>query len=169
MIKALNVGCGGNVKKSDKNITWTHIDCVPTNGAVTKMDARKLTFKDGEFDLVYASHLLEHMSSAECSPVLKGWIRVLKRGGILKVCVPNLDMICAFLTCRKLNIGNAISYIYGNQRDNEPGSFHRNGFDKIRLIAYLQPLGIKDFKSFRGTPDDASNSIFSLNLEGIKA
>lgn len=169
MIRCLNLGCGGSLKKSTDKETWVNTDIIPLNKSVVKVDCRFLKiFKNEEFDIVYASHILEHISRQQCKSTLKEWVRVLKRGGKIKICVPNLDMIAAFLTCRKMLIENAVNYIYGNQRDGEPGSFHKNGFDKIRLVNFLMPLGIKDFKSFKGTPDDGSNSIYSLNLEGTK-
>jgi predicted SAM-dependent methyltransferase len=50
-------------------------------------DARNLYwFRDGVLDYVYSSHLLEDF--AELEPVLTEWLRVIKPGGQLILCLP---------------------------------------------------------------------------------
>lgn len=49
-------------------------------------DVNKLPFKSSQFDRIIASELLEHLD--EERKVLKEWLRVLKKGGILVVTVP---------------------------------------------------------------------------------
>ena len=44
---------------------------------------------DGEYDLVRASHVLEHFMYDECARVLAEWSRVLRPGGYLVVCCPD--------------------------------------------------------------------------------
>lgn len=48
-------------------------------------DARALPFKDGEFDIVYASHIIEHIPWYQTVTTLQEWVRVLKPGGRLEV------------------------------------------------------------------------------------
>lgn len=48
-------------------------------------DARVLPFADGSFDLIYASHVIEHLPWHETDDVLGEWLRVLKPGGALEV------------------------------------------------------------------------------------
>lgn len=45
---------------------------------------RKL-FKDGSFDLVYASHVIEHIEWYEVEDTIKEWARILKPGGWLEI------------------------------------------------------------------------------------
>jgi hypothetical protein len=45
-------------------------------------------------DMVYHSHLLEHMDQEEGEDLIKECFRVLKPGGILRVVVPDLERIC---------------------------------------------------------------------------
>lgn len=49
--------------------------------------ATQLAFKDNTFDLIYASHVLEHIRWYKTDEVLKEWVRILKSGGWLKVWV----------------------------------------------------------------------------------
>lgn len=61
-------------------------------------DAGKpLPFKDNTFDLIYASHVLEHIPWYKSEEVLKEWVRVLKHGGSLEIWVPDGLKLCKFL------------------------------------------------------------------------
>jgi len=50
-----------------------------------------IPFEEGTFDLVYHSHLLEHMAHEDALALLHECRRVLKRGGLLRVVVPDLE------------------------------------------------------------------------------
>ena len=45
-------------------------------------------------DLIYHSHLLEHLEQEEGEDLIQECFRVLKAGGILRVAVPDLERIC---------------------------------------------------------------------------
>lgn len=54
-------------------------------------DLRKgIPFPDEAFDVVYHSHLLEHIDKSSAPSFLKECHRVLKRGGFVRIVVPNL-------------------------------------------------------------------------------
>jgi SAM-dependent methyltransferase len=52
--------------------------------------SRSVPLKDGTADFVYSSHFLEHLFKQDAERLLKDCHRVLKPGGILRVCVPDL-------------------------------------------------------------------------------
>ncbi len=52
-------------------------------------DARKLPFNDNSLDFVYCSHLLEDFE--DWNPLLKEWVRPLKKGGHLIVLIPDRE------------------------------------------------------------------------------
>jgi len=52
-----------------------------------------LPFRDESFDVVYHSHLLEHLPHAEALPFLRECHRVSKPGAIVRVVVPDLEAI----------------------------------------------------------------------------
>lgn len=55
---------------------------------------RKLPFADNTFELIYASHILEHVPWYHTVDVLRDWVRVLAPGGQLEIWVPNGLKIC---------------------------------------------------------------------------
>lgn len=48
-------------------------------------DCRKMPFRDASFDLVYSSHVIEHIEQFEVESTIAEWVRVLKPGGTLEV------------------------------------------------------------------------------------
>lgn len=55
---------------------------------------RKLPFKENTFQLIYASHILEHVAWYQTERTLREWVRVLEPRGTLEVWVPNGLEIC---------------------------------------------------------------------------
>lgn len=55
---------------------------------------RGIPFPSDTFDVVYHAHLLEHLDRNFAPTFLKECYRVLKKGGIIRVVVPNLELIC---------------------------------------------------------------------------
>lgn len=56
--------------------------------------AKKLPFKANTFQVVYASHILEHIPWYRLEDTLREWVRILKPGGELEIWVPNGLEIC---------------------------------------------------------------------------
>lgn len=54
---------------------------------------RKIPVPDSSVDVLYKSHMLEHLDRHEAKLFLKQAKRVLKRGGVLRIAVPDLRMI----------------------------------------------------------------------------
>jgi predicted SAM-dependent methyltransferase len=85
----LNLGCGTRFHPE-----WTNLDIQPSSASVRRWDLQKeLPFPDESFDLVYHSHVLEHFSKADGLSFLQRCLRVLRRGGIIRVAVPDLERI----------------------------------------------------------------------------
>lgn len=83
----LNIGCGGHFHEA-----WTNIDLVSTSPHVRAYDLRKgLPYAEGTFDAVYTSHVLEHLAPGIAEQSLGEQFRVLKRGGIVRAVVPDLE------------------------------------------------------------------------------
>lgn len=88
-MKYLNLGCG-NRYRSD----WINIDFVSTGTSVKAHNLRSgIPLPDDSVDLVYCSHLLEHFSKREAPVFLAECQRVLRRRGIFRVVVPDLEGI----------------------------------------------------------------------------
>jgi predicted SAM-dependent methyltransferase len=48
-------------------------------------DCRRTPFPEASFDLVYSSHVIEHVHWYEVEPTIAEWARILKPGGSLEV------------------------------------------------------------------------------------
>ncbi len=53
---------------------------------------RGVPVADGSADVIYASHLLEHLTKSDGERFLGGCARALKSGGLLRIVVPDLDI-----------------------------------------------------------------------------
>lgn len=85
----LNLGCGVRHHQD-----WTNLDLVPSHRDVLQHDLEQpLPFPEASFEGVYHSHVLEHLPRAAAIRFLGECHRVLRPGGILRVVVPDLEMI----------------------------------------------------------------------------
>ena len=83
--RVLNIGCGFTQFKAPNVVNLDAFDiCKPD--VVHNLEKMPLPFKENEFDLIIANHILEHV---------KGWwnvvsecARILKPGGVLEIWVP---------------------------------------------------------------------------------
>lgn len=88
-LQLLNVGCGRHFHPA-----WRNIDVVSYSPQVEAHDLRLgLPAKPGQYDMVYHSHVLEHLTPANAQRLLEECYRVLKPGGVLRVVVPDLEFI----------------------------------------------------------------------------
>lgn len=78
----LNIGCGFDYKYQRD---WVNLDV--TKPCNVMADANEgLPFRDRSFDLVWASHILEHVPDLRA--IQRELARVIKKGGELEVIVP---------------------------------------------------------------------------------
>ncbi len=83
----LHLGCGGTHLE-----TWVNIDLIGVPGVDLPWDLRRrLPFPDGSVEGVFHEHLLEHLPLAAALPLLRECRRVLRRGGVLRVGVPDAE------------------------------------------------------------------------------
>ena len=85
----VNIGCG-----SVFHPAWMNIDTNPFDPSVRRWDVQRgLPLRDGDADACYASHVLEHLTSAVAGQLLVECHRVLRPGGIVRIVVPDLETI----------------------------------------------------------------------------
>ena len=116
----LNLGCGTKVSDSSEvvNIDWSielrlrrnrltralvsriirgdrleRFDALPDNIMVCNL-AKGIPFPNESIDVVYHSHLLEHLDGTVAEQFLLDVKRVLKPGGIQRIVVPDLQKLC---------------------------------------------------------------------------
>jgi predicted SAM-dependent methyltransferase len=108
---------------------WTTVDII---GADINYDLRKgLPLKDNSVDIIYSSHMLEHIQFDELLGFISECLRVLKKNGKFKVCVPNAELyINAYKN--KINILERVPNAY------QPAIVFTGSFiDQINYIAYM--------------------------------
>jgi len=89
-VNYLNLGCGRR-----RCAGWVNMDVAPQGPDVTPWNVvEPLPLGDASFDVVYHSHLLEHVPPDDAAEFLQECHRVLRPGGILRVVVPDLEGIC---------------------------------------------------------------------------
>lgn len=87
--KYLNLGCGQKFHKD-----WVNIDFSSSSNLVISHNLLSgIPFKNEEFDVVYHSHVLEHFSKKDGYQFLIDCHRVLKKNGIIRIVVPDLELI----------------------------------------------------------------------------
>jgi predicted SAM-dependent methyltransferase len=85
----LNLGCGSRF-----NPDWVNVDFVAYSEGVIKCDLlSKLPFGDKSFDVIYSSHVLEHFTPVNAESLLWECHRVMRDGGVLRVVVPDLEIL----------------------------------------------------------------------------
>lgn len=88
-LKWLNLGCGRCFHPD-----WTNVDFNRTGETVIPHNLLKgIPFADNSFEVVYHSHLLEHLPKNEAQPFLAECYRVLQPNGIIRVVIPDLEQI----------------------------------------------------------------------------
>lgn len=85
----LNLGCGKRFHPD-----WLNFDFVAHHPDVHQADLRAgIPLPDNYADCAYHSHVLEHFSKAAAPQFIAECHRILKPGGVLRVAVPNLEVI----------------------------------------------------------------------------
>ena len=161
----LNLGCGTDIKQNMKT-KWINVDIRSGPGVAYVMDVAELQFPDRTFGVVYACHLLEHFPMDEAESVVREWVRVLEDGGMLYVAVPDILKISTDFFKGKVGKGAVMKYFYGGQ--GHEYNFHKSGYCESILRDLMRGAGLTKMERWKGSPDDASNSRYSLNLRGVR-
>ena len=123
-----------------------------------------LSYADGSVDEIRASHCLEHFPHRQIEAVIKDWVRVLKKGGKLKIAVPDFAKI-------------AEGYLKGEQRPHESyllggqidgNDYHKALFDRDKLRLLLAGAGLVLTRPWASDIEDCAAYPISLNLEARK-
>lgn len=125
-------------------------------------------FSDGSIEEIYASHVLEHLDyKSEAEQALREWHRALQPGGVLRISVPDLDILARLFTHPQLKPQDRFQIMrmmFGGQAD--PYDQHKTGFFFDFLGSLLDKTGytaIRRVEEF-GLFDDSSKTRFAGNL-----
>lgn len=175
----VHLGCG------ERYIPYfdVHIDLADLPHINFKQDIRNLPmFSDEVVDLIYCSHALQYLDLYDVYFALKEWWRVLKKGGILRLAVPDFaGIVKVYQEYGTIMEGP----IYGPMLQGDKIIRHKVMYDFSSLRSILELVGFRDVKRYdwRKTIhkdyDDFSQAYFphmdkeggvlvSLNVEATK-
>jgi predicted SAM-dependent methyltransferase len=120
MMRVLNLGCGAKISRDPDvvNIDWSYMLRAKQGAVLSRVvplflsDSRRRRFaaigenvlvhdlskgipaESGTVDVVYHSHVLEHLDRDIVPVFLREVVRVLKPGGLHRIVVPDLEALC---------------------------------------------------------------------------
>ncbi|MBC7939854.1 MAG: methyltransferase domain-containing protein [Chitinophagaceae bacterium] len=158
---------------------WEILDVIPGPNVDHVGDALDLSrFADGTFAEVYASHVLEHFDyNGELLAALQEWQRVLQPGGVLRLSVPDLDILAHLLLQRQaLDVNQrfqVMRMIFGGHL--HAHDHHRVGLNQDFMAVFLDRAGFERLQRvtrhaiFADTSDTVvAGTPISLNLNAYK-
>jgi predicted SAM-dependent methyltransferase len=174
----LHLGCGNKHLEGFINIDVRDIEGVDLIEDITLLE----TFKEKTVDLIYASHVLEHIGRREYKKVIKRWYDIIKPGGTLRIAVPDFESVTEHYNSNK-ELDKLLGFLYGGQ--DYPQNYHYCTWDFQKLSDDLKEAGFKEVKRYdwRNTEhshvddfsqcylphmDKENGKLMSLNVEAIK-
>ena len=140
----VNMGCGWR----NFGEGWLHID----GGDYDHLDYKDISnlsyLNDDSVDLIYASHVVEYFNRCEILNLLKEWRRVLKKGGILRLAVPNFEAICKLYISGEFDLENFLGPLYGQMSMGDEIIYHKTVYDFDSLQKTLISCGFSEVKKY---------------------
>jgi len=139
-------------------------------------------FNENKIDLIYVSHVLEHVGRRQYMSVLQRWYDILKEGGTLRIAVPDFEKVVEHYN-KNHDLQAIRGFLYGGQT--YPQNYHYCAWDFKTLASDLETIGFKDVKLYdwRQTEhshiddfsqcylphmDKENGKLMSLNVEATK-
>lgn len=172
LLKRLHIG-GKETKPG-----WKLLNIQPGAGVDYVGDIKDLSqFSDASFDIIYGSHVLEHISQFQMVATLSGLHRILGPNGKLLISVPDLEVLCKLFINPSLDKAarfHIMRMMFGGQTD--PFDFHYIGLTSEILMDYLGAANFKfckrvnEFGMFNDTSSFAPYGVpISLNVIAYKS
>ena len=160
---------------------WENVDIFSNVKADMYASALALPYPQKTFDIIYASHILEHINRNMTLAALSHWRSLLKVKGVLRLAVPDFDAITTYYVDNGLD--SLLGLLYGGQRFYLDA--HCCVFDYAYLTKLLFSVGFItvrrwDWRNTEHTQfDDYSQAhlphmdkenglLMSLNVEAVK-
>lgn len=100
---------------------------------------------------IYGSHILEHFSHKEVKKVIEDCYQLLKKGGELRISVPDMDKIIKIYAKNWRHFQTVpnspwVGLIWGGQLTRY--DYHKTGFNFCWMKYLLQQVGFQDIKEY---------------------
>jgi len=156
--KWLHLGCGGRVLDG-----FINVDKYVEHPEVFNFDIYKLPYEDNSVDLIYCSHVLEHLPYRHSKMAMSEWGRVLKKESKLFLAIPDLDLIMIKMLDPTISHETWEWYLhtlFGFQTNPsnlnsdvldyplDLGQFHTCGFNKKTISQELQKINFEIVEMF---------------------
>jgi ubiquinone/menaquinone biosynthesis C-methylase UbiE len=168
-----------------------HFEIRGLEGDFVVGDAENLPFPDNTFDVIYASHILEHTPWYKIEETLREWVRVLKINGEIEIWVPDglkiAQAFCDAEMAKNEDYKQDGWYKFNNEKDPNKWfsgrmfsygdglgtrghfNFHLSSFSERYLTKIMLNAGLKDVvrlsdKDCRG----CSHGWINLGIKGTK-
>lgn len=139
----LHLGCGWrNFGKG-----WVHIDG-GNYDHLDYFDIQKLPFKDESVDLIYSSHVIEYFDREEITTLLSEWKRVLKKDGVLRIAVPNFEVLSSLYIKKEITLDRILGPLFGKMKMGDITIYHKTTYDKESLSLILNNMEFYDIKIY---------------------
>ena len=180
----LNLGCGDR-----KIYGFTNVDAREEVNPDAIADVAKIHEKFDEVDLIYACHVLEHFPNKPSSSfritrkeALSSWYKALKKGGLLRLAVPDFRAICEYYMSTG-NLQDVYCLLYGGQKYDFDFHFHCWDFETLqkdlmecgftKVVPYewnkTEHFYVDDYsQAYLPHMDKTKGKLMSLNVEAIK-
>tara|TARA_B100001057_G_scaffold500093_1_gene613423 strand:- start:638 stop:1231 length:594 start_codon:yes stop_codon:yes gene_type:complete len=159
----LHLGCG---KRNFDN--FINIDLAKYKHIHFYKNVNNLDFiVNNSVDYIYASHVLEYFDYDEGKKVLKNWLKKLKKGGVLRISVPNfVSLIKVYNKTKKIE--KIMGPLFGKMKIGKMdlNVYHKIIYDYKLLSELLKSVGFKKIKlynwkkTFHSKYDDHSQAFF---------
>ncbi len=138
-------------------------------------------FANGSVAMIYSSHCLEHVPRRQVPQVLKEWHRVLRPGGLLRVSVPDFELLVQTYLDSGHDMQSVQQPLMGDQ--DYAFNFHFCAFNAAELGRLMREAGFRSPRpwqhgcdAYGSLPDWSGRSMtykgkaypVSLNLEAHK-
>ena len=164
----LNLGCWTR----DFGKDWVHIDG-GDYPHISSHDIVNLPFEDNSVDLIYASHVFEYFDRQEGLDVLNKWYSKLKKGGILRIAVPDFGAMAKLYVTQNVPLDKFLGPIFGKMQMGEQTIYHKTTYDFKSLSSLLTQVGFENVKTYdwknteHSNFDDHSKSYYPHDPEAI--
>lgn len=149
----VHIGCG---ELNDERFINVDARAMPHVHYVTQ-HIELAQFSQDSIDLIYACHILEHVSHRKLAKTLSAWYSHLKPGGVLRISIPDFDKLIEIYNDQQKNIHSIKNPLLGGQ---EYGfNYHFSIFNKQYISNIFIECGFSDIKEW----DPATAKYYSFD------